>query len=99
MWKQRKKIKRRIASSREHAALDSMVKEARQRYKHLANLLAEYDETVGNLASGLGDEGQKGLLSVENILEENNDDEKRNGAEGRSDTRLDEDSGADGKIV
>lgn len=95
MWKQRKKIKRRIASSREHATLDSMVKEARQRYKYLADLLAEHDDTVGNLASGLGDEGQKGLLSVENILEERNDGEKRNGAEGRSDTRLDENTRVD----
>jgi len=99
MWKQRKKIKRRIASSREHATLDSMVKEARQRYKYLADLIAEHEDTVGNLARGLGDEGSKVLSSVTTILEGNNDGKKRAGAESRSDTRLDEDTGVDGEAV
>ena len=99
MWRQRQKIKRRIASSREHATLEDMLKEARRRYKHLADLIAEHEETVGNLARGLGDEGSKVLSSVTTILEENNDGEKRNGAEGRPDTRLDEDAGVDGQTV
>ena len=99
MWRQRQKIKRRIASSREHATLEDMLKEARQRYKHLADLIAEHEDTVGNLASGLGDEGSKVLSSVTKILEENNDGEKRISSEGRSNTRLDENAGADGQIV